>query len=312
MKKGVTPLLWTLVVINVVLSLVNAVFPNHIPIPLLIVVSIVVPLAFALFHGAVRYQWSGILIFLVMCLVVSNLLENTSILTGFPFGHYYYTSGLGPKLFLVPLAIGPFYFGTGYLAWVLATVLIGDVRPKGSWFTTFAVPFMASFMMVAWDLGMDPTNSTIRHLWIWEQGGGYFGVPLTNYLGWFFTVYVFFQLFALYLRLRKASREGEEPTLPRSYYAQAIVMYAVIGLVIVVNYLVGSTNTAITDAVGIVWQTRSIAEAEATVSIFTMLFAAALSAVKLLQGSAAVPNTSVDVKTEETATKRTDIVGSKN
>ncbi len=312
MKKGVTPLLWTLVVINVVLSLVNAVFPNHIPIPLLIVVSIVVPLAFALFHGAVRYQWSGILIFLVMCLVVSNLLENTSILTGFPFGHYYYTSGLGPKLFLVPLAIGPFYFGTGYLAWVLATVLIGDVRPKGSWFTTFAVPFMASFMMVAWDLGMDPTNSTIRHLWIWEQGGGYFGVPLTNYLGWFFTVYVFFQFFALYLRLRKASREGEEPTLPRSYYAQAIVMYAVIGLVIVVNYLVGSTNTAITDAVGIVWQTRSIAEAEATVSIFTMLFAAALSAVKLLQGSVDVPNTSVDVKTEETATKRTDIVGSKN
>jgi len=312
MKKGVTPLLWTLVVINVVLSLVNAVFPNHIPIPLLIVVSIVVPLAFALFHGAVRYQWSGILIFLVMCLVVSNLLENTSILIGFPFGHYYYTSGLGPKLFLVPLAIGPFYFGTGYLAWVLATVLIGDVRPKGSWFTTFAVPFMASFMMVAWDLGMDPTNSTIRHLWIWEQGGGYFGVPLTNYLGWFFTVYVFFQLFALYLRLRKASREGEEPTLPRSYYAQAIVMYAVIGLVIVVNYLVGSTNTAITDAVGIVWQTRSIAEAEATVSIFTMLFAAALSAVKLLQGSVDVPNTSVDVKTEETATKRTDIVGSKN
>jgi len=121
MKKGVTPLLWTLVVINVVLSLVNAVFPNHIPVPILIPIFIAVPLAFALFHGAVRYQWSGILIFLVMCLVVSNLLENTSILTGFPFGHYYYTSGLGPKLFLVPLAIGPFYFGTGYLAWVLST-----------------------------------------------------------------------------------------------------------------------------------------------------------------------------------------------
>ena len=78
-------------------------------------------------------------------------------------------------------------------------MLVGDVRSKGSWFTTFAVPFIASFMMVAWDLGMDPTSSTIRHSWIWEQGGGYFGVPLTNYLGWFFTVYVFFQLFALSL-----------------------------------------------------------------------------------------------------------------
>ncbi len=263
------------------------------------------PLAFALLHGAVRYQWSGIIIFLVICLVVSNLLENTSILTGFPFGHYYYTSGLGPKLFLVPLVIGPAYFGTGYLAWVLATVLIGDVRSKASAFTTFAVPFIASFMMVAWDLGMDPTSSTIRHLWIWEQGGGYFGVPLTNYVGWFFTVYVFFQFFALYLRFRKASREREEPTLPKSYYAQAIVMYAVIGLTFVVNYLVGSTNTAITDAVGIVWQTRSIAEAEATVSIFTMLFAAALSAVKVLQGSAAVASTPVEAETRETAVKET-------
>src|SRR5437899_8143687 len=303
MKKGVTPLLWTLVVLNVVLTLGNAVFPNHIPVPILIPLLVLVPLAFALFHGAQRYQWSGIITFLVMCLVVSNVLENTSILTGFPFGHYYYTSGLGPKLFLVPLLIGPAYFGTGYLAWVLATVLIGDVRSRGSWFTTFAVPFIASFMMVAWDLGMDPTNSTIRHAWIWEQGGGYFGVPLTNYLGWFFTVYVFFQLFALSLRFRKASREGEEPTLPRSYYAQPIVMYAVIGLVIVVNYLVGSTNTAITDAVGIVWQTRRSAQAEATVSIFTMLFAAVLSAVKVLQGSAAVARTPVEAETGETAVK---------
>src|ERR1700694_383920 len=301
MKKGVTPLLWTLVVINVVLTLMNAIFPNHIPVPLLIPLLVMVPLAFALFHGAVRYHWSGILTLLVICLVVSNVLENTSILTGFPFGHYHYTSDLGPKLLLVPLLIGPAYFGTGYLAWVLSTVLVGEVRPKASAFTVFAVPFIASFMMVAWDLGMDPTNSTIRHNWIWEQGGGYFGVPLTNYLGWFFTVYVFFQLFALYLRLRKASREGEEPRLPRSYYAQAIVMYALIGLVIVVSYLVAGPTMAITDAVGIVWQTRSIAEAEATVSIFTMLFAAALSAVKVLQGSAAVASTPVEAETGETA-----------
>ncbi|TMD68422.1 MAG: hypothetical protein E6I97_22435, partial [Chloroflexi bacterium] len=78
MKKGVTPFLWTLVVLNVVLTLVNAVFPNHIPVPLLIPLLIVVPVAFALLHGAVRYHWSGILTFLVISLVVSNVLENTS------------------------------------------------------------------------------------------------------------------------------------------------------------------------------------------------------------------------------------------
>src|SRR5258708_19785394 len=107
MKKGITPLLWTLVLLNVVLTLVNALFPNHLPVPLLIPLLIVVPLAFALLHGAQRYQWSGIFTFLVMCLFVSNLLENTSLLTGFPFCHYYYTTDLGPNLFFVQLFLAP-------------------------------------------------------------------------------------------------------------------------------------------------------------------------------------------------------------
>src|SRR5947207_9221835 len=128
MKKGVTPLLWTLVVLNVVLTLGNAVFPNHIPVPLLLPLLIVVPLAFALLHGAVRYHWSGILTFLVICLVVSNVLENSSILTGFPFGHYYYTRDLGPKHFLVPMLIGHAYFLFIYLVRVTATVLFSAGR----------------------------------------------------------------------------------------------------------------------------------------------------------------------------------------
>ena len=75
---------------------------------------------------------------LVICLVVSNILENTSVLTGFPFGHYHYTDVANTQLFLVPLVVGPLYFSTGYLAWVLSIVLVGDLRRKGSWFTTFA------------------------------------------------------------------------------------------------------------------------------------------------------------------------------
>ncbi len=69
-------------------------------------------------------------------------------------------------------------------------------------------------------------------------------------------------------------------------------MYAVTGLAVVVAYLSGSGNTLVTDAMGVVWHTRSIAEAEATVSIFTMIFVAALSTVKLLHRSAAVTFTS--------------------
>jgi uncharacterized membrane protein len=305
-------ILWILVVVYTVGTLANTLFSLSIGIPLLLV-----SVAFALIHGAVRYRWSGIVTFIVMCLIISNILENTSILTGFPFGHYYYTNVLGPKLFLVPLVIGPAYFATGYLAWVLSTILIEEVRRESSAFITFVVPFIASFLMVMWDLGFDPSSSTIHHTWIWEQGGGYFGVPLTNYLGWFFTVYVFFQLFALFLRFRKTGHEETRPATrwawpatkraykSRPYYTQAIVMYAVIGFAFVLTYLVGKGNTVIADATGVVWRTGSITEAEATISIYTMLFVAALSAVKLFQRSAdAPPNTVVEAETDEIATKR--------
>src|SRR5437588_5962535 len=131
---------------------------------------------------------------------------------------------------------------------MLATVLVGDVRRGGSWFTTIVVPLIGSAVMVMWDLTLDPTASTIQHLWIWEQGGGYFGVPLTNYLGWFFTVYVFYQSFALYQRFRTASALAEQPTIRKSYYAQVIVQYAVVALTFVVAYVVGGPNTTVTDA----------------------------------------------------------------
>ena len=295
-------LLWILALVYAAATFANMLFSLSIPVGALVLVSV----SFALIHGAMRYRWSGVLTFIVICLVVSNILENTSILTGFPFGHYHYTDVLGPKLFLVPLLIGLAYFSTGYLAWALSTVLIGDVRRESNAFTTFAVPFIGSFLMVMWDVGFDPTFSTIRHAWIWEQGGGYFGVPLTNYLGWFFTVYVFFQLFALFLRLRPAGHD-EAPPSPTSYHAQAVVMYAVLGLTFVLAYLVGTSDTLVTDAAGLVWHTRSIAESEAIVSIYTMLFVAALATVKLIQRSTDVPNTSVEVKTNGSAATDTSV-----
>ena len=277
-------ILWVLVVLLTVARLATTAFSPSLTIPVVMATAV-----FALIHGAVRYRWSGVLAFLVICLVVSNILENTSILTGFPFGHYHYTSG--PKLFLVPLFIGPSYFATAYLAWMVAIVQIGEVRGEGNWFTTVAVPVIASAVMVMWDLTFDPTASTIKHFWIWEQGGGYFGVPLTNYVGWFFTVYVFLQLFALFLRFRRADA-GSVP-LPASYYAQAVFSYAVVGLTAVLSYLVLSGNAVITDTAGVIWQTRGITEAEATVSIFTMIFVSVLAGVKMLQASAAVQHTAV-------------------
>jgi uncharacterized membrane protein len=61
------------------------------------------------------------------------------------------------------------------------------------------VPLVASTLMVLWNASFDPIMSTIEGNWIWKDGGAYFGVPLSNFFGWFITVYLVFQSFALYL-----------------------------------------------------------------------------------------------------------------
>ena len=275
-------MLWGLVTLYALLVLVNYwLAPHSVPTSVLVLV----PVAFALIHGAARYGWGGILAFILICLVVSNIFENVSILTGFPFGHYHYTGGLGPKLFLVPLLIGPAYISTGYLAWVIGNVLVGDVRRGTGRFTLFATPFIAAFAMVAWDVCLDPTLSTILKFWIWQDGGGFFGVPLTNYLGWFLTVYIFFQLFALYGRSRRPGKaEARQAAIAasREHYAQAVALYAIMGAAFVLQYLTGTSRTVV-DATGATWQTGAIYETAAILSLFTMIFIAALSAVKLIQ-----------------------------
>jgi uncharacterized membrane protein len=116
---------------------------------------IVLPVGFALLHGAQRYGWRAMGVFVGAGVVISNILENLSIETGFPFGHYHYT-GSG-KIFQVPWTVGLAYVGIGYLAWVVVTVLVGDVRRDSPWLPTVGTPVIAAFAMTAWDLASDPS-----------------------------------------------------------------------------------------------------------------------------------------------------------
>src|SRR5437867_8905811 len=98
-----------------------------------IIPGLITPLLFpfALIHGGRRYGGKTIAVFMVVTAIVSNILENSSILTGFPFGNYYYTDSLVPKIALVPLFISPSYISFRYLAWVVSSPLLTD-SPKGS------------------------------------------------------------------------------------------------------------------------------------------------------------------------------------
>ena len=105
-------------------------------------------------------------------------------------------------------------------------------------------------------------------------------MPISNFLGWSFTVYVFFQLFALYVRQRGSDNLSR--AIPISHYLQIILVYMWTGVRFVLVYLL-SANMQVTDAVGHVWQTRDIYETSAIIAIYTMIFVAILALVTLFR-----------------------------
>jgi uncharacterized membrane protein len=288
-KQQINTFLWGLVAIYTGVILLRGVAPNVLPPLVSVALVTLLPFVFVFVHGSLHYRFRDVFVFAAITLVVSNIFENLSILTGFPFGHYFYTDGLGPKLFLVPILIGPAYLGTGYLAWTLARIVLGATDKRLPGRQVWAVPVLASFLMVAWDLSFDPIASTLRQSWVWEQGGSYFGVPLSNFLGWFLTVFVFFQLFALYLRGRSSTPSAAQ-TLSRGYCLLAVAFYGVIALGTPLNVLAQTANATVADPAGVLWRAQDIYTVTGLVWLFTMLPFTLLSLMKLAEWPVAVPS----------------------
>jgi uncharacterized membrane protein len=286
-NRQINIFLWGLVAVYTGVILLRGLAPSVLPPLVSVALVTLLPFVFVFVHGSLHYRFREVLVFAAITLVVSNIFENLSILTGFPFGHYYHTDGLGPKLFLVPILIGPAYLGTGYLAWTLARIVLGatDKRLPGQ--QVWAAPVLAAFFIVAWDLAFDRIASTLRQSWIWEQGGSYFGVPLSNFLGWFLTVFVFFQLFALYLRGR-SSAPSAALTLSRGYWLLAVAFYAVIALGTPLNLLAQTANAPVADPAGVLWRTQDIYTVLGLVWMFTMLPFTVLGLIKLAAWPVAV------------------------
>jgi uncharacterized membrane protein len=103
--------------------------------------------------------------------------------TGFPFGVYEYTNALQPQLAGVPLLIPLAWFMMLIPAWAVAeAILAGRKGRLEGWYAPLhAVVAGAAF--TAWDLYLDP-QMVAHGLWLWDQPGGYFGIPWVNFLGW--------------------------------------------------------------------------------------------------------------------------------
>jgi len=268
--------LWALIALYAAARVLQ-IFQGKVPMLAVVALHVLPPAVFAMIHGAMLYRSRGVLSFIALCLIVGNVFENLGVLTGFPYGHYYFTDLMGPKLFNVPIFLELAYVGMAYLSWILALAIVGRGRITLTGASRVTVPLLAAFMMVAWDLAMDPIWGTVLHAWIWLEGGAYFGVPVSNFFGWYLTVYVIYQLFAIYIRQRET---GLAP-LPLVFWHLAVILY---GLSAAGNLLLAIPQKGppvVSDAMGVRWQLSHIVYASIVVSVLAMGTCALLAWARL-------------------------------
>jgi putative membrane protein len=230
-------------------------------------VSILAPVLFVLLHAPREIGWKRLSVFFAIAFVISWIYESLSIATGFPFGNYHYTEKLGPKLGTVPLLIMPAYFSVCYISWLIARLILDYGRASGRKSGLFAMTLTASFVMVMWDVAMDPSRATVSHAWIWHEGGAYFGVPFKNFVGWFLCVATIFFSYGTVEPRFTSQREAPD----RPAYAQTLGLYAAL-FVEFVSYAVFSPSGTVADPTGQVWNLRDLYQSLGLVSIFTMGF----------------------------------------
>jgi len=133
--------------------------------------------------------------------VLSYLAELLGSSTGLPFGKYHYTDILQPQIAGVPLLIPLAWLMMLLPAWAIAQIILSKTQSlkhevdEGAQRKSFEFPsrdfvplvvkhcLLSALAFTAWDLFLDP-QMVGWGFWAWEKPGQYFGIPLSNYLGW--------------------------------------------------------------------------------------------------------------------------------
>ncbi len=169
---------------------------------------------FSFTHCIETRGWLRSLALLGVAFAIALIMEYLGSAHGFLFGSYDYTDRLGPKaLGYVPIIIPIAWFMMLYPAWEVAGLLTAKFNPEKQRGKNNTSPFsvspllrvlVAALAMTAWDLSLDP-RMVADGAWVWHDGGAYFGIPLTNFLGWVVTAAM---IYAVWLWLESYSQQS--------------------------------------------------------------------------------------------------------
>ncbi len=170
-----------------------------------------------LFAFAILSQraWKSLPKLLLWALIVGFSAEIVGTHLCLPFGCYEYVN-LRPQIFGVGLFV-PFAWGIfGAIAYLTASYFFRNWSKR---------LLFAALLMIIIDLSVDPIMTSWK-AWVWKRTTAinWFGIPWTNYLGWFIVSLTFFYL---YERISKGEVEEELLKLAPSIYLLEMLTFMI-------------------------------------------------------------------------------------
>jgi putative membrane protein len=222
-------------------------------------------LAVYLVAAVTHLGWKKTLTFTVAGYLIAFISEYSSINTGIPYGWYYYIDTT--KTQELWIAGVPFFDSLSYVfltycsytaalltlspiktwRWNLVTLETKSLRHSG------AVLLLGSLYQVFLDIVIDPV-ALQGHRWFlgqiygYREAGGHFGVPLSNYLGWWIVSLVL--VFTLQRIDARVARNKEKPAgianLPFRSLLGPVLYLSVLVFNLAITIMIGENLMAIT------------------------------------------------------------------
>ncbi|MFQ5959849.1 MAG: carotenoid biosynthesis protein [Candidatus Methylomirabilales bacterium] len=209
-----------------------------------------------LFAAAADMGWRRTLLFTLVGWGVAFTAESLSIRVGIPFGLYHYLpTTVDQELWIagVPFMDSISFVFLAYASWALASVALLPLIEDGKGRWTFSLPprgrftlpvlLLAVVFMVLIDVVVDPIAVRgdqwfLGQIFYYPEPGAYFGVPVSNFVGWGVVGCAIMTLFALLGRRVKDDVPRWAARLPLRPLYGAMLYYVVLGFALTVTWLI--------------------------------------------------------------------------
>jgi putative membrane protein len=188
-------------------------------------------ISFILLHSSSVLGNKKTVIFFIIAFIFGLASELLSVLIGL----YYYTI---PNFFfgLVPFATPISWIFIIYVSYILANLFLfgfGGEKPKKTdnlWYllgSLILISSISGFIAVNLDMILDPVSVAPQVAqWVYYGGGPYFGVPISNYIGWFEVTVIAIFIFRFYEAFSPSSTDSK-PEIDKYSYLYIIILYII-------------------------------------------------------------------------------------